>query len=74
MIIDFSLLTGGWANTEKRGEVELRRPKSLICGVNSNICKLAAVALGWENSFEQKRWINVDGGDDFDWRPTDVAG
>lgn len=68
MIVDFALLVG-W------GHVDQNRPISVACTLSSNVCKMAAVALGWEKSFEQGKWINVDGRPfDFDWRPTPEAG
>ncbi|KAM0749970.1 hypothetical protein T439DRAFT_43264 [Meredithblackwellia eburnea MCA 4105] len=86
MIVDFDLLVGGWrlndeameagerAKVGKRHEIGDRRKKPIgvVCTLSSNICKMAAVALGWETAFEQNAWINVDGGSDFDWTPTEV--
>lgn len=80
MIVDFSLLVGGWSSSpgvrttfQTRGE-EANRPLAVICTLSSNVCKMAAVALGWKKSFEEGRWINLDGRYDFDWRPTEMDG
>lgn len=75
MIIDFALLTGGWGNLSASPNNEsIKRPVSIVCTLSSSVCKLAAVALGWKESFGEMRWINVDGRLDYDWRPTDVMG
>lgn len=82
MMVDFDLLVGGWrlkgdeigrGETRRHAEDEGRtQPIAVACTLSSNVCKLAAVALGWEHAFEQGRWLNVDGGEDFDWAPTEV--
>lgn len=80
MIVDFSLLVGGWSPSPEvrtpfqMREEEAKRPLAVVCTLSSNICKMAAVALGWTKSFEEGRWINLDGRNDFDWRPTEMDG
>ena len=32
----------------------------VTCCDRSNICRLAAVGLGWESAFDRKRWVDVD--------------
>lgn len=86
MMVDFSLLVGGWGSgidsaTEEEyeavgmGEKEYRRRRkvvAVVCALASDVCKLAAVGLGWEMGVEKGRWVNVDGAEDFDWRPTEI--
>ena len=73
MVVDFALLVGGWG-AGSASEDEDRRGKVLavVCGLSSDVCKMAAVAMGWERGVGQGRWVNVDGGEDFDWRPTEI--
>ncbi|KAG6865104.1 hypothetical protein C0991_005065 [Blastosporella zonata] len=65
MIVDFALLSGMWA-----GEGD-PLPQATVCTFSSNICKLAAVGLGWEAAFgevdsmgaideDRKRWVEID--------------
>ncbi|KAG6820673.1 hypothetical protein H0H93_013524 [Arthromyces matolae] len=65
MIVDFALLSGLWA---KEGD---SLPTAVVCTFSSNVCKLAAVGLGWSSSFgkvdamgsidnSRKRWIEID--------------
>ena len=81
MMVDFDLLVGGWrlkgeelvrGDFRQRNEGGRKRPIAVACTLSSNVCKMAAVALGWEEAFEQGEWLNVDGGADFDWGPTEV--
>ncbi|KAK4704845.1 hypothetical protein P7C70_g1365, partial [Phenoliferia sp. Uapishka_3] len=86
MMVDFDLLVGGWrmkGERINRGESKRdmeegrKRPIAVVCTLSSNVCKMAAVALGWDAAFGDPgttmgRWVNVDGGDDFDWGPTEV--
>lgn len=77
-IVDFDLLAGGWpltksANLMPRHADEDPKPVAVLCTVSSNVCKLAAIAMGWDRAIGQERWINLDGeGDGFGWRPTEV--
>lgn len=58
---------------QKRHEGDARmKPVAVVCTLSSNVCKMAAVALGWDAAFEVGKWVNIDGGLDFDWRPTEV--
>ncbi|KAH9996517.1 hypothetical protein BJV77DRAFT_1059344 [Russula vinacea] len=68
MIVDFALLSGLWAWRDDL------KPGAVICGISSNVCKMAAVALDWDLAFgygfrddsagevnqEHARWIEVD--------------
>ncbi|TFK42000.1 hypothetical protein BDQ12DRAFT_677505 [Crucibulum laeve] len=65
MIVDFALISGMWA---WEGDIT---PDAVVCTISSNICRLAAVGLGWDRAFgnvdemgaidnEHKRWIDVD--------------
>ncbi|KAJ7597741.1 hypothetical protein C8J56DRAFT_327382 [Mycena floridula] len=67
MIVDFALLSGAWAED---GDV---RPEAVICTISSAVCKMAAVALGWEEAFGHvddmgktepavMKWIDIDQG------------
>ncbi|EXJ76023.1 uncharacterized protein A1O5_00531 [Cladophialophora psammophila CBS 110553] len=47
----------------------LAQSDKVICGVSANACRILAVMLGWERSFEKKDWNNVDGG--YRWRALD---
>lgn len=88
MMVDFHLLTGDWgrgslptqALGERRSdpwmlEQEYERRKQVqgvLCTLSSAVCKIAAVAQGWKLAFEDGRWVDVDWGDAFDWRPTEA--
>jgi len=79
MIVDFALLSGLWAWSVDP------KPGAVICGIGSNVCKMAAVALDWNLAFgygfrddsagevnrEHARWIEVDekGAISPPWRP-----
>jgi len=65
MIIDFAMVSGMWAWD---GEII---PDATVCTITSNVCKMAAVGLGWDRAFGQvdsmgyidenhKRWIEID--------------
>ncbi|CDO73428.1 hypothetical protein BN946_scf185013.g62 [Trametes cinnabarina] len=69
MIVDFAMLSGMWAWP---GEL---LPGAVVCGVGSNVCKLAALGFGFERAFgfddgadhstgavnrERRRWVDVD--------------
>ncbi|KAK7063923.1 hypothetical protein R3P38DRAFT_2675261 [Favolaschia claudopus] len=65
MIVDFALLSGAWA---KDGDLI---PDGTVCAVSSVVCKLSAVALGWQRAFGTvdgmgeiekgtRRWMDVD--------------
>ncbi|KAI0307629.1 hypothetical protein B0F90DRAFT_1829427 [Multifurca ochricompacta] len=68
MIVDFALFSGLWAWDDDL------KPGAVICGLGSNVCKMAAVALDWDRAFgygfgddsagdvnqEYARWIEVD--------------
>lgn len=69
MVVDLALLTGLWA---WEGDVV---PGATICTLSSNVCRLAAVGLGWDRAFgfggaddssggyindARKRWIDLD--------------
>jgi hypothetical protein len=68
MIVDFALLSGLWAWRDDL------KPGAVICGISSNVCEMAAVALDWDLAFgygfrddsagevnrEHARWIEVD--------------
>ncbi|GLB43568.1 hypothetical protein LshimejAT787_1400800 [Lyophyllum shimeji] len=65
MIVDFALLSGMWASEEDV------LPEATICTFSSNVCKLAAVGLGWDAAFgtvdsmgsmdkKHKRWVELD--------------
>ncbi|KAG6812844.1 hypothetical protein H0H92_015942 [Tricholoma furcatifolium] len=65
MIVDFALVSGMWA-----GEND-PTPLATVCTFSSNVCKLAAVGLGWEAAFgtvessgaiddEHKGWVEID--------------
>lgn len=46
-VVDFDLLVGGWQ--KHPAEVAARRkPVATVCTLSSNVCRMAAVALGWE--------------------------
>ncbi|KAG8842636.1 hypothetical protein FRC20_004316 [Serendipita sp. 405] len=54
VILDFAMMSGAWLADGERG------PGASICTASSNICRMAAVALGWERAFDQKRWVDAD--------------
>ncbi|KIW80544.1 hypothetical protein Z517_07160 [Fonsecaea pedrosoi CBS 271.37] len=47
----------------------LAQSDKVVCGVSANACRILAVMLGWERSFERKDWHNVDGS--YQWRVLD---
>ncbi|EJD54235.1 hypothetical protein AURDEDRAFT_109967 [Auricularia subglabra TFB-10046 SS5] len=53
MVVDLALLSGLWLPADEA-------PKAVVCTYGSNVCRLAAVALGWERAFNEKRWVEVD--------------
>ncbi|KAF8079154.1 hypothetical protein FPV67DRAFT_1616794 [Lyophyllum atratum] len=66
MIVDFALLSGMWTSD---GDAMI--PQATICTFSSNVCKLAAVGLGWDAAFgavdsmgtidnDHKRWVEID--------------
>ncbi|KAH0591309.1 hypothetical protein H2248_001396 [Termitomyces sp. 'cryptogamus'] len=68
MIVDFALLSGMWAKEDNL------TPQAVVCTFSSNVCKLAAVGLGWDASFGEvdamgvidkdgRRWIEIDQND-----------
>ncbi|KAI0035156.1 hypothetical protein K488DRAFT_43947 [Vararia minispora EC-137] len=65
VIVDFAMVSGMW-----RAKDDVA-PRATVCGFASNICKLAAVGLGWERAFGDMGrqgmvdratagWIDVD--------------
>ncbi|KAI0828830.1 hypothetical protein BC628DRAFT_1169789 [Trametes gibbosa] len=69
MIVDFAMLSGMWAWP---GEV---LPGAVVCGMGSNVCRLAALGFGFDPAFgfdddgdhtmgsinrERRRWVDVD--------------
>lgn len=54
VIIDFAMLSGAW------GEGAEYFPESMVCTMTSSICTLAAVPQGWNRSFEEHRWVEID--------------
>ncbi|EIN14358.1 hypothetical protein PUNSTDRAFT_49178 [Punctularia strigosozonata HHB-11173 SS5] len=68
MITDFALMSGMWA-----WEAEIK-PSAVICGISSNVCRMAAVGFGWQGAFGleggdhedgsmdngRKRWVEID--------------
>ncbi|KAF2014704.1 hypothetical protein BU24DRAFT_219721 [Aaosphaeria arxii CBS 175.79] len=44
----------------------LGRADTVVCTVSSAGCRILAVMLGWDKSFEKGYWRNVDGS--FDWK------
>lgn len=42
----------------------------VVCGVSSYTCRILAVMLGWDRSFEQGHWKNIDG--KYAWRALDA--
>ncbi|EPQ60231.1 hypothetical protein GLOTRDRAFT_52191 [Gloeophyllum trabeum ATCC 11539] len=69
-IVDFAMVSGMWS---WEGDVV---PAATVCTISSNICKMAAVGLGWDNAFgfgdplvdhsmgeideDEKRWVEID--------------
>ncbi|KAK0222529.1 hypothetical protein EDD85DRAFT_779310 [Armillaria nabsnona] len=62
MIVDFALLSGAWIQGG---------PDAIVCTVSSVVCKLSAVAFGWEKAFgppdkygfidrQLMGWVDVD--------------
>ncbi|KAK0234255.1 hypothetical protein IW262DRAFT_141845 [Armillaria fumosa] len=62
MVVDFALLSGAWIQGG---------PDAIVCTVSSVVCKLSAVALGWEKAFgppdkygfidrQLMGWVDVD--------------
>jgi len=65
MIVDLAMISGLWAS----GEDLL--PQANVCSISSNVCKLAAVGLGWDRAFGKvddmgivdqkgKLWVEID--------------
>ncbi|KAF8807921.1 hypothetical protein BYT27DRAFT_7211570 [Phlegmacium glaucopus] len=65
MIVDLAMISGLWAS----GKDLL--PEATICSISSNVCKLAAVGLGWDRAFgkvddmgsvdqRSKHWVEID--------------
>ncbi|TFK56877.1 hypothetical protein OE88DRAFT_1650368 [Heliocybe sulcata] len=66
MIVDFAMASGMWS---WEGDVV---PAATICTLSSNVCKVAAVGLGWDRAFGQvdqdtgemdedrKGWVEID--------------
>ncbi|CAG7853837.1 SubName: Full=Uncharacterized protein {ECO:0000313/EMBL:CCA67733.1} [Serendipita indica DSM 11827] len=54
MLLDFAMLSGAWL------EDGARAPEAVVCTATSNVCRMAAVALGWEKAFEKQLWKDVD--------------
>jgi len=55
MIVDFAVISGAWAEGD-------RYPEAVICAMTSNVCTMAAVGGGWNWSFIEKRWLEIDNG------------
>jgi len=82
MVVDFAVLSGLWARDNDL------KPGAVICGISSNVCNMAAVALDWDRAFgfgfrddsagevnqEHARWIEVDekGNLSPSWRPFEM--
>ncbi|KAI9513121.1 hypothetical protein F5148DRAFT_1273348 [Russula earlei] len=82
MVVDFAVLSGLWAWDDDL------KPGAVICGLSSNVCKMAAVGLDWDRAFgygyrddsagevnqEHARWIEVDekGSISPPWRPFEL--
>jgi hypothetical protein len=47
----------------------LKEADRVVCGVSSYGCRILAVMMGWERSFEKGEWRNVEMG--YEWRPLD---
>jgi len=54
MILDLAMISGLWL---KDGE---QAPLATVCTVTSNVCKIAALGLGWERALVEDWWIDVD--------------
>ncbi|KAF4573464.1 hypothetical protein EYR36_007979 [Pleurotus pulmonarius] len=65
MIVDFALVSGMWAADDGFA------PEATICGISSSVCRMSAVALGWDRAFGElgsmgdidetgKRWVEID--------------
>ncbi|KAF8588342.1 hypothetical protein K439DRAFT_1629792 [Ramaria rubella] len=73
VIVDWALLSGAWIPRESdeiaswENNVHIK-PAAAICTLPSNLCKLAAVGLGWDRAFNlgdfepgpDRRWIEID--------------
>lgn len=57
---------------EAGSEWEGARPESILCGLSSAVCKMAAVQMGWRRSIEEGRWVNYDGREAYDLDVVDV--
>ena len=69
MVVDFALLTGVWPTST----IDKQTVRRVLCTIGSAVCKLSAVALGWDEAFghmsptgdgridrERMRWVDVD--------------
>ncbi|KAF8167535.1 hypothetical protein B0H34DRAFT_20508 [Crassisporium funariophilum] len=65
MVVDLAMVSGLWPH-----EKDIL-PDATVCSISSNVCKLAAVGLGWERAFGEvdemgsvdekgKHWIEID--------------
>ncbi|XP_006454286.1 hypothetical protein AGABI2DRAFT_197199 [Agaricus bisporus var. bisporus H97] len=65
MVVDFALLSGAWT---KQGDPA---PRASVCTKSSNVCKMIAVGLGWDNAFgkvdetgetdeDRKGWVEIE--------------
>ncbi|KAF9011129.1 hypothetical protein BDQ17DRAFT_1272573 [Cyathus striatus] len=65
MVVDLALISGLWTWNEDPV------PSATICTLSSNVCRIAAVGLGWTRAFgdvdqmgtidtEHKRWVEID--------------
>ncbi|VDB90220.1 unnamed protein product [Peniophora sp. CBMAI 1063] len=67
MIVDFAMLSGMWPEEG----LNLPTPRAVVCGINSNVCRAAALGYGFVHAFghmneqgeinqDKARWIDVD--------------
>ncbi|KAH9813736.1 hypothetical protein DFH28DRAFT_337607 [Melampsora americana] len=59
-IIDMNFLGGSWPSSKIHPLDLSEKPLGTICTVSSNICQFAALQLGWNTSFDEAKWINLD--------------
>jgi len=55
VIVDFAVISGIWGDGE-------RFPQAVICTMTSTICTMAAFGGGWNRSFVEQRWVEIDNG------------
>jgi hypothetical protein len=55
-IVDFALMSGLWNDSVDDAMI----PRAVVCTISSMLCNLSAMGLGWNSSFIEKNWVEID--------------